>query len=334
MEHNEELSPPPLLDFNICREEQTLKMAGLSSAVAQHRSRSRSASLPSSRSHTNSLQVEAKIHKLKNWEASSLSTIVPLGAETLQTGLAGLAELYSCIEELIHSPLVQQTLFYNRNGKPVEGVLDMSVGLLDMCGTVRDIFTMIKEHVQELQSALRRKGGDSSTDFSINAYICFRKKTKRDIVVKCLRTLKQMENKIVSSQIEIDAHHYLSVVVRVLSELSTSTISILRFLLLYLSLSAMKTKPSRWSLVSKLMKGGSLASRGGQESINEVTCVDFALFSLGGHSRSSNNTVDLQMTQRKLQTLDIRIQDMEAGLVCLYRRLIQHRVSLLNILTL
>lgn len=319
-----------MADFNICRK-QTLKMAGLSSPVAQDRSRS--ISLPF-RLQPGSLKVEARIHKLKTWEASSLSTIVPLGAETLQTGLAGLAglaELYSCVEELIHSPLVQQTLFYNRHGKLVEGALDMSVVLLDMCGTVRDLFSMMKEHVQDLQSALRRKGGDSSTVSNVNAYICFRKKVKRD-VAECLRTLKQMASKIGSFPL-MDVHHHLSVVVQVLSELSASSISILRSLLLYLSLPAMKTKASGWSLVSKLMQRGSLASGRSQESTNEVACVDFALVSLNRHSRGSNNMVDLQMTQRKLQTLDIRIQDIEAGLACLYRHLIQHRVSLLNILT-
>lgn len=307
---------------------RTPKMLGLSLPVSQHHARS--ISLPS-RSHTNIfLQVEAKIHELKKWEASSISTIVPLGAETLQTRLAGLADLYICLDELIHSPLVHQTLFYNRHGKLVEGALDMSVGLLDMCGTVRDLFTMVKEHVQELQSALRRKGGDLSTDGSINVYISFRKKMKRD-VAKCLRTLKQMEKKAGSPL--MDVHHHLSVVVRVLSEFCTRTISILRSLLLYLSLPVMKTKTSRWSLVSKLVKAGSLASGRDQEGINEVTSVDFAVFSLVGHGRNFNDVVYLQMTRTKLQTLDMRIQDIEAGLVCLYRRLIKHRVSLLNILT-
>lgn len=308
---------------------RTPKMAGFSSPVAQHHARS--ISLPS-RLHTNIfLQVEAKIHELKKWEASSISKIVPLGAETLQTRLAGLADLYICLDELIHSPLVQQTLFYNRHGKLVEGALDMSVGLLDMCGTVRDLFTMVKEHVQELQSALRRKGGDLSTDGSINVYISFRKKMKRD-VAKCLRTLKLMEKKAGSSPL-MDMHHHLSVVARVLSEFCTRTISILRSLLLYLPLPAMKTKTRRWSLVSKLVKAGSLASGRDQEGINEVTCVDFAVFSLVGHGRNFNDVVYLQMTRTKLQTLDMRIQDIEAGLVCLYRRLIKHRVSLLNILT-
>lgn len=308
-------------------------MAG-SSPVVQHHCRS--LSLPS-RLPANSPQSEAKVHKLNTLESSLLSPVVPLEAETLQMGLAGLAGLYSCFDELFHFSLLKQSLSCNRNGKLVEGALDISVGLLDMCGTVRDLFAMTKENVEDLQSFFRRKGVDSSMDCNVNVYISFRKKVKRD-AAKCLRTLKQMDNKIGSFP-RLDVDNHPSVAIWVLSEVSSSTISILRSLLLYLSLPATKTKARGWSLVSRFVQPGSLASKGGRESIesiNEVVSVDFALSSLNKHChcQSSNIIVDLQMTQKKLQTLDIRIQNIEAGLITLYRHLIQHRVSLLNILTL
>ncbi len=96
--------------------------------------------------------IGAELNKLKTWELSSLSSTTPLGAETIQMGLVRLAELYICVVELIHSPLTQQAL-HNHHGKLAEEALDLSVELLDACGTARDLFLIMKEHVQELQSA-------------------------------------------------------------------------------------------------------------------------------------------------------------------------------------
>lgn len=288
----------------------------------------RSISLPS-RLHPNSHKIGAELNKLKNWELSSLSATTPLGAETMQMGLVRLAELYNCVEELIHTPLTQQAL-HNHHGKLVEESLDLSVGLLDACGTARDLFLIMKEHVHELQSALRRRGGESSIESNINAYICFRKKVKKD-VVKSLGALKRLESHM-GSFTQLDGDSYLHVVIKVLRELSTITISIFRSLMLFLSRPAMKTSRG-WSLMKKLVSTGSIKSETSHKVFNEVGSVDHALYYLHGQIPKNGTKVHVQLTQKRLETLDDGIKSLESGLDGLFRCLIQHRVSLLNILT-
>jgi len=138
----------------------------------------------------------------------------------------GLAELYNCVEELIHSPLTQQALLRYEDGKLVEKVLDGSVTLLDTCGNARDIIFTMKEHVQSLQTTLRRKRVDSELTVIFMLYMCFRKKVKKDIA-QCFKALKQMEIKVdFSSPLLSASDHHLSMVASVLREASAITISI------------------------------------------------------------------------------------------------------------
>ncbi|XP_057492428.1 uncharacterized protein LOC130778026 [Actinidia eriantha] len=281
----------------------------------------RSISLPS-RLNPQSIKVEAELNKLKAWETSLVSTI-PLCAETVRTGLVGLAELYICVEDLILSPITQQALLQHQNGVIVEEALEGSIGLLDSCSVARDLLSMTKEHVQDLESVLRRKGGDLSVGSNIDAYMCCRKKVKKEIG-KGLRELKKSENRIGSNPL-FDVNQYLSMVVRVLREASFITISVLRSLMLFLSMPASWTRPGGWSLISKLV----LTRR--SEIFNEVGSVDIVLKSLHGGIRSNDAKINVQRTMQRLQALDATIKGLEGGLDCLFRRLIQNRVSLLNI---
>ncbi|KAF8405501.1 hypothetical protein HHK36_010408 [Tetracentron sinense] len=243
----------------------------------------------------------------------------------------GLAEFYNCVDDLIHLPLTQQAFVHHKHEKLVKEVLDGSVKLLDVCGTARDILLMMSERVQDLRSTLRRRSGrESSMENKIDTYICFRKKVKKDIG-KCLVALKQMANKFGSSRL-LDLDQHLSVVVKVLREVSIITISIFQSLLAFISAPS-KKKWSRWSLISKLVHTGSVACEGRQDNINEVESVDAALYSLHGRIRNKNSMVNMQTAQKRLETLEVSIGGFEAGLECIFRRLIQTRVTLLNILT-
>ncbi|KAJ7944079.1 DUF241 domain protein [Quillaja saponaria] len=176
----------------------------------------RSISLPS-RLQPKSRKIETE---LKNLKASANLASSPQ-AETIQVGMAGLAELYSYILELINSPLTQQALIHHEQGKEAEEALDRSIELLDICGSARDLLLLIKEHVQVLQSALRRKGGDSSIKNDVYVYICFRKKAKTEICKK-LRAMKKIESS--TGQYHLfHVDHHLLMVVKVLRKLSTVT---------------------------------------------------------------------------------------------------------------
>ncbi|PSS29945.1 Sorting nexin mvp1 like [Actinidia chinensis var. chinensis] len=287
----------------------------------------RSISLPS-RLNPQSIKVEAELNKLKAWETSLVSTI-PVCAETVRTGLVGLAELYICVEDLILSPITQQALLQHQNGLIVEEALEGSIGLLDSCSEARDLLSMMKEQVQDLESVLRRKGGDLSVGSNINAYMCCRKKVKKEIG-KGLRQLKKSENRIMSNPL-FDVNQYLSMVVRVLKDVSFITISVLRSLMLFLSVPASWTRPGGWSLISKLVLTRQVASERGGEIFNEVGSVDVVLKSLHGGIRSNDAKINVQRTMQRLQALDATIKGLEGGLDCLFRRLIRNRVSLLNI---
>ncbi|CAI9111025.1 OLC1v1011158C1 [Oldenlandia corymbosa var. corymbosa] len=118
-----------------------------------------------------------------------------------------------------------------------------------------------------------------------------------------------------------------------LREVSAITISILRSLLVFLSSSPASSSKSGWSLISKLMiTKGSSHDKG--LGLNNVECVDLALTSLHGRiKQNGGNKAEIQMVKRQLQMLDSKIEGLDAGLECLFRQLVRHRVTLLNMLT-
>ncbi|KAJ6774725.1 BPS1-LIKE PROTEIN [Salix purpurea] len=75
----------------------------------------------------------------------------------------------------------------------------------------------LKEQVQALQSALRRRKGDSSIESSVANYFCLRKKMKD--AKKLIASLKQMDNKFGASPF-LDQDHQLSDVIQVIREVA------------------------------------------------------------------------------------------------------------------
>ncbi|KAK8673341.1 hypothetical protein V6N13_111684 [Hibiscus sabdariffa] len=283
----------------------------------------RSISLPSR------LQLSSIETELNELRAFGVLSGVQTSGETICAGFTRLAKLYNHIEEVIQSPFTHQALHHRQNVKPVEEALDDSVGLLDACGTARDLITTMKEQVRDLQSALRRRGRDSSIGNDIHAYISFRKTLKKNIA-KSLRALKRLEsnNNVTLPLFDVDCH--LLSVVKSLKQSNAATISMFRSLLSFLSMPEIKTKAGGWSLISKLIP---VAAERNQKLFNEVGTVDFTLYTLHGRVRKNDAKIDAGVELRRLETLCATIQGLEEGLDCLFRWLIKIRVSLLNILT-
>ncbi|XP_007046553.2 PREDICTED: uncharacterized protein LOC18610678 [Theobroma cacao] len=290
----------------------------------------RSISLPS-RVHPASVKLEAALNHLEAWKTSSHSAAAVSSGETIQIGLVGLAELYNCVQEIISSPQTKQKLLHYQNGKLVEEALDESVTFLDTCGKGRDLLLKMKEHVQTLQSALRRRRGDLSIEIEVAAYINFRKKVKKELA-KCLGALKEIESKIGSSTL-LDVDQHLLMVVKALREASSITISVFQSLLLFLSMPSMKTRVRGWLKISKLIPTRFLSSEKEQKVMNEVGSVDLAVYSINGHLKIGDSMAEVEMMQMMLKTLDASIDGFEAGLDCIFKCLVQNRVTFLNIIT-
>lgn len=275
----------------------------------------RSISLPSRLQHPSSHRIEKELKKLKTWDAPQASN--SLQTEAIKAGLTGLTELYNCVHELIGCPLTQQALLHQYHH--VEKPLDMSVQLLDICESTRELLLLMKEQVLDLQSALRRKGLDSSINSQVCAYIRFRKKVRKNIT-KSLKALKTMESSIksYSYSLLLEVDHHLLMVINAIRESSTITISFFRKLLHFMC----GKNTSGWSMFSRMV------------STNEMGGIDIALGSLFHRRiRKNEDKVDLQIVKNRLREVDGSITELEAGLDCLFRCLIKHRVSLLNLLT-
>lgn len=282
-------------------------------------------SLPS-RSHPSTLKLEEELNKLKTWESTSTSV-------SICKGLTGLDELYKSMDGLLNMTSIQQVISQHQHEKCVEELLDGSVRLLDICGITRDTMLQIKEHARALQSALRRRKGDSSIESNINNYTSFKKKLKKD-VKKLITTLKQMENKWGAISPVLAQDHHLSAVIRVLREVCVMNVSVFQSLFLFLTVPLSKAKATRWSLVSKLMHKGVIACEEKQENVNEMEVADAALSALCRNAPSEGvEAKKKQSAHKKLEDLEIGIEDMENGLECVFRSLIKTRASFLNIIS-
>ncbi|KAI3665290.1 hypothetical protein L6452_43914 [Arctium lappa] len=283
----------------------------------------RSVSLPSRLTNPSFTKIETKINELK-----ALGNLV-VSSESIQSGLVGLAELYVCVEELVRSPKTQPALSRHQNGTLVEDALEGSIGLLDLCSTLKDLLLLMRENMQILQSALRRKGGNSTVATHIATYLSFRKKTKKNIT-KSLGTLKHLEKKMGSFLLLDVDHHYALMVSKVLEEVYALTLSQFKSILVFVST---KTKPTNGvQLISKLVSKSTSEHAKRKKFISDVETVDLVLTSLQKSScNSDTKNVDVQMTLKRLQILDASLEGFEVGLDCVFRRLIQSRASLLNI---
>ncbi|GFZ09427.1 hypothetical protein Acr_21g0000260 [Actinidia rufa] len=215
----------------------------------------------------------------------------------------------------------------HRHEEWIDGVLDGSLRLIDGCGILREVMSQIKEHVRELQSALWRRKGDSSTESSIAEYACFRKKVKKD-AKKVMAELKQIDKQTGGSPL-LGLDHHVSLVIRVLREVVVASTSIFHSLILFISVSTLKPKATR-SLVSRLK--GTVLGEDQHINVNELESVDFALHAMGKCSSSEGD--GKQIAQKRLRSLETSIEAVENCLDCLFRSMIRARASLLNVVSL
>ena len=282
----------------------------------------RSNSFPSG-SHPNISRVEEELNKLKTWEATSTSTSKSIG-----TGLSLLSDLYIILEDLLNMASTQKLISNHQGEKYMEELMDGSVRVLDMCDITRDTLLQIKENVQALHSALRRRKGDSSIERVVVEYNSFSKKMKRN-AKKLITTLKQMESKFGISPL-LDQDQQLSALTRVLRDVIVMNMSVFQSLLAFLAVPAPKSKGTKWLLLAKLMHKGVITCEENTENSNELQCVEASLSSL---LREGINVARMEAAHERLEALENSIESIENGLERLFRGMVKTRACLLNIMT-
>ncbi|OWM70617.1 uncharacterized protein LOC116215284 [Punica granatum] len=220
-----------------------------------------------------------------------------------------LRNLHESANHLLHSPVIRQSLVHH--GKWTDDVSEASLRMLDVCSTSRDVLLLVKDHIQDLRITLRRSNSIDicpGEDNPIAAYNMIKRKLKKE-TVKCLRSLKGMKGG--SDGLDLlPVDHRLNVVVDMLREVRMTIVAIVESTSTLVSVPWLEGKSTRGSLATKLMR-----SRG--PSLSD-TWVDRAA---------------LESADTRLEAVEIAIEDLEIELECMFRRLIQTRVSLLNILT-
>ncbi|PQP91637.1 uncharacterized protein Pyn_25283 [Prunus yedoensis var. nudiflora] len=276
----------------------------------------RSNSFPS-RPHPVLQEVDELLCRLRSSEATSASS------SSISHKLSGLQDLHDCVDRLLQLPLTQQALAQVQNEKWANELLDGSLRLLDVSSSAKDAILQTKECVQDLQSIIRRRGGETGLTSEVRKYLTSRKMVKKAIQ-KAMKNLKGTENRSTFSSLNKDDETFS--VVSKLREVEAITLAVFESLLSFIS--GPKSQPSSWSLVSKMMQSKKVVCEEATE-INEFAEVDAALNSLIRHKASKPSADD---AHNQLDQLKSCIQDQEEALECLFRQMIKTRVSLLNIL--
>ncbi|KAK7264280.1 hypothetical protein RJT34_31887 [Clitoria ternatea] len=276
-----------------------------------------SKSLPC-RPHPLILQCNQHLGSLEASEATSSSSSL------FCHKLADLLTLHNCVEKLVQLPLTQEVLDKEHQEKWVDELLDGSLRLLDVCTVAKDALLHTKECAREVQSIMRRKrGGEMEVTAEVRKFLASRKVVKKAIL-KALENLKATLKKGKFSPRNKD--HQTATLANLFKDVEVITLSILESLLNFISGPA-QSKPSNWSLVSKLMRNKKITNTQETEQ-NEFSNVDAALQSFVFHMKPEN----ISHLQNQLENLESVIQDFVEGLETLFKRFIKIRVSLLNIL--
>ncbi|KAF7095657.1 hypothetical protein CFC21_097773 [Triticum aestivum] len=135
----------------------------------------RSTSLPS-RPLASEAEVEQELHSLEA-SISSSATI-----STMCGGLRMLGNIYNGVEEIICLPSNQVSSSQQR--KMLDGEMECSFELMDLCSTMQEIFVELKTIIQDLQVALK-KGDDAAVQAKIQSYTRLAKRAKKHFKKTC-----------------------------------------------------------------------------------------------------------------------------------------------------
>ncbi|CAM8995969.1 unnamed protein product [Rhodiola kirilowii] len=277
----------------------------------------RSVSLPS-KSHPSIIKIHEELNRLR-----SLQNLSPSTSEIVYSSLAGLAELYTSVDGFLKMESTRAVLSNCKDALWVSELLDGSVQLLDVCSSLRNGMMDVKEHVQDVQSSLRRRNGDLSVEKSILNFACLRKKMKKDSK-NLIALLNRMTCRLEAASVQESDNSIFSSKVQILIQVSVATGQVLESLLSFISTPVSTKRTTKWSLVSRMRRKKVAAAAWEDASVNDFTSVDAALL-------SSHCDKDAQSSNDRLVSLERSVEAIETHLERMFRHLVTSRVSLLNI---
>ncbi|CAI0406137.1 unnamed protein product [Linum tenue] len=268
----------------------------------------RSVSLPSQASHPPAFSIiQQQLHDLKT---------APQSAGSLRHNIINLKALSRCIDDLLQTQLSEQ----RSSPEPatrlaVETLLDASIKLLDMCSSVRDIISRMKQSMRDLESSLRRIRSDYSSQ--VDGYLVCRKGLGR---LAC-KNIKIMEEEEKSSNMVGD-------LVSLLRGVEEICVAEFRAILCFVS----APRKPHYSVVSKLMHSKrEVVEKGETRTATVVEKIDAEMFAI--KSSKFVNAEQIGRLLRGLEGFGSSLDEAENGLEGLFRRLLRSRVLLLNILS-
>ncbi|CAH8252970.1 unnamed protein product [Arabidopsis lyrata] len=176
--------------------------------------------------------------------------------------------------------------------------------MLDVCNVSKDVMALVRHGLQDLQLTLRCNGSNLSE--KIAAYNQYRNKLKKE-TLKCLNSLKSIDGG--RGMMEMQSiEQNLLFVAEVLREVRRAIVTMVESLFSLVCVPWLERKPSIGSFSSIFTM--------------QFCCFDDAW-----------DKVAMQSANTRLEAAEITVEELEIELECIFRRLIQTRVSLLNILT-
>ncbi|KAL1533115.1 hypothetical protein AAHA92_33046 [Salvia divinorum] len=226
-----------------------------------------------------------------------------------------LNEFHDSVNELLSLPDMKLVVSDRRQEKLAHDVSEASLRMADSCAAAKDLILLAKDHLKSLQSAFRRIAGAADhTGSSIATHRLPRKQLKKAIM-KRLDSLKGMDRGTFSSPAaaEGEEEQSLAAVVKLLTEVRATTTSMVRSLMTLIAIPhpGRKAESSRRDPIFRI----------------KLTRVDSLSF------WEKCDVSDIRTMMKRLEEVEMVVDDMAAELDDMFRRLIRTRASLLNIIT-
>ncbi|CAL1380701.1 unnamed protein product [Linum trigynum] len=288
--------------------------------------------------HVRSTSLPAKPHPLSAALQDQLNFLKASESSPLATRLGSLKTIYELLDDLLRSQSTRQALFSERQSQAVEQALNGSLRMLELCSNVRDFLSKMKEIVQELASALRRRrkrcstvvlpAGESAVRDAAEAYLTSRKRLTK-LVRKFIRFSFQEKNGGIAPDA---AGSDSSSVVTMLRGVEEINLEVFQAILCYISQQGRLQPVSGWSMwIVVLLQSKPCGHSECQDDGNEMKKVDSEV--LAFRSSKDLSFSQAQVVLKGLERVESSMKEIEEEMECIYRRQVKARVSLLNCLS-